>query len=60
MNGPFDTNKINKAVVNLTDELDIKSGSNGEMDLYLLMRSYLNNSDVRKKINKVLSDNHCV
>ncbi len=59
MEEPYEYNSVNKAVKKLAEELEIRHASNGDLDLYILIRNYLNKPDVRKKINKVLEDNSC-
>lgn len=60
MSNNYDYNKVNKAVANFADELEIKHASNGDLDLYVLMRNYLNDPVVRKKVNSVLKENSCI
>jgi hypothetical protein len=58
LDNPENHNAINDAVSKFADELDI-SGSNGDRDLYRLLKHYLTKKKVRTEINEVLSNNKC-
>ena len=50
----LDTNDINRAARNFVNELNLSSGSNGEIDIYVLMQKYLLDVNIRKQINKLI------
>jgi hypothetical protein len=47
-------NEINKAVIVLTDILNLSAGSSGHVDLYRLLQEYLLDPEKRKKINGIV------
>lgn len=50
----LETHEINDAVIKFCDELNIRAGSNGDIDLYKLMQRYLTDPEKRKAINEIL------
>ena len=52
----IDTNEINRAVVVLTNVLNLSGGSVSDVDLYELLQAYLQEPSYRERFNELVSE----
>lgn len=52
--------KINEGVRIMVEFIDMNGGSNGDLDLYVLIRNYIKRRDARTAINDVMNNKGCI